>query len=194
LERSTLQNFKQDPEKPGVLYNRGNEYLHYEDTWYVVGSKPDSYVFVYYRGNNDAWRGYGGAVVYTRARSLPAELIPELRAQAAAANMDWDDFTVTDNKCGPRPPAPPSLLAEVEGEVEDSLRSFGKGFTIVERRLAEEVAAEEKVLEDELRAFERALERVERSAAAKVAEEEEAVVRGVEGLLSRLFGGGGGAK
>ena len=35
-------------------------------TRYVLASKPDEYVFIYYLGNNDAWKGYGGATVYTR--------------------------------------------------------------------------------------------------------------------------------
>ncbi len=51
---------------PAVLYNGGNEYLHYEDTWYILSSKPDEYVLVYYVGNNDAWKGYGGGTVYSR--------------------------------------------------------------------------------------------------------------------------------
>lgn len=100
----------------------------------MIASKPDEYVFVYYRGNNDAWRGYGGAVVYTRARSLPREYVPELRRAAEAAGLKWDDFTVTDNTCGPRPPRPPGLLEEVGGDVkraeaaaERQLRSFGRG-------------------------------------------------------------------
>ncbi len=51
---------------PAVLYNGNNEYLHYEDTWYIVASKPDEYVVIYYIGNNDAWKGYGGGTVYTK--------------------------------------------------------------------------------------------------------------------------------
>ena len=43
---------------PALLLNRGNDYLHYEDDWYIVGSKPDVYQFIYYKGNNDAWKGY----------------------------------------------------------------------------------------------------------------------------------------
>ena len=42
-----------------------------EDDWYIIASKPDEYIFIYYRGNNDAWKGYGGATVYTRASALP---------------------------------------------------------------------------------------------------------------------------
>ena len=56
----------QDPVKPAVLRNRGNEYLHYEDDWYILGFKPDKYALIYYKGNNDAWQGYGGATVYTK--------------------------------------------------------------------------------------------------------------------------------
>jgi VDE lipocalin domain len=58
---------------------------------------------IYYRGNNDAWKGYGGAVVYTRAPKLPQEYIPELKAAAEAAGLDWSKFTTTNNTCGPHP-------------------------------------------------------------------------------------------
>ena len=58
-----------------MLYNGGNDYLHYEDTWYILASKPDEYVVVYYIGNNDAWRGYGGGTVYTRYVRLQLYLI-----------------------------------------------------------------------------------------------------------------------
>ena len=51
---------------PAILYNGGNDYLHYEDTWYILASKPNEYVVIYYIGNNDAWKGYGGGTVYTR--------------------------------------------------------------------------------------------------------------------------------
>ena len=57
---------------PAYLRNDNNEYLHYTDDWYILDSKPDKYVVIYYRGNNDAWKGYGGATVYTRcALSIP---------------------------------------------------------------------------------------------------------------------------
>jgi violaxanthin de-epoxidase len=49
-----------------VLWNHDNEYLHYNDDWYILASKPDEYLLIYYKGNNDAWKGYGGATVYTR--------------------------------------------------------------------------------------------------------------------------------
>ena len=45
---------------------------------YILGWKPDKYAVIYYKGNNDAWKGYGGVTVYTRAKSLPEEFIPEI--------------------------------------------------------------------------------------------------------------------
>ena len=53
-------------DNPAILYNGNNEYLHYEDTWYILDSKPDEYVVIFYIGNNDAWQGYGGATIYSR--------------------------------------------------------------------------------------------------------------------------------
>lgn len=51
---------------PAYLRNDNNKYLNYTDDWYILASKPDEYVVIYYKGNNDAWKGYGGATVYTR--------------------------------------------------------------------------------------------------------------------------------
>lgn len=157
IERRTVQRFKQDPSNPAILYNHDNEYLHYEDDWYIIASKPDQYVFVYYIGNNDAWKGYGGAVVYTKADLLPQEYIPELREAAEKVGLDWDQFVVTDNRCGPHPPRR-SLndeVKELEEGFEDNLKSFGRGFTVLEKELVEEVLAEEKVVEEEVREVEK---------------------------------------
>lgn len=51
---------------PGHLHNGDNEFLNYTDDWYVLDFVPDEYAVIYYRGNNDAWAGYGGLTVYTR--------------------------------------------------------------------------------------------------------------------------------
>ena len=51
---------------PAYLRNDNNKYLNYTDDWYILAQKPDEYVVIYYRGNNDAWKGYGGATIYTR--------------------------------------------------------------------------------------------------------------------------------
>lgn len=105
--RDALQRFVQDPKQPGHLINHDNEYLHYEDDWYIIDYADDDnkegvppFAFVYYRGANDAWVGYGGAVVYTRDSKLPQELIPRLREAAKKVNFNFDkDFTITDNTC-----------------------------------------------------------------------------------------------
>ncbi len=64
---------------PAYLRNDNNKYLNYTDDWYILASKPDEYVVIYYRGNNDAWKGYGGATVYTRCvawQSLQGPVLP----------------------------------------------------------------------------------------------------------------------
>lgn len=107
LTRSAIQSFDQDPEKPGILYNHNNEYLHYEDDWYILSWEPDTYILVYYRGRNDAWIGYGGFTLYTRADSVTPELEAKYRPTWEAAvkkvGYDWKDFVYTDNSCKPQP-------------------------------------------------------------------------------------------
>lgn len=102
--RDALQEFVQDPNDPAHLINHDNEYLHYKDDWYIIDyddSDPvNKFAFVYYRGSNDAWDGYGGVVVYTTSPTLPDAIRPRLQKAAAAINFDFDkDFTVTDNSC-----------------------------------------------------------------------------------------------
>ena len=31
-----VQTFEQDPNEGAILYNHDNEYLHYQDDWYVL--------------------------------------------------------------------------------------------------------------------------------------------------------------
>ena len=105
--RDALQEFVQDPNNPAHLINHDNDYLHYQDDWYIVDYAADDnkegtppFAFVYYRGENDAWVGYGGAVVYTRDATLPDVLLPRLREAAKKVNFDFDrDFEKTDNSC-----------------------------------------------------------------------------------------------
>ena len=105
--RDAVQEFVQDPNIPGKLHNGDNDYLHYQDDWYIIDYAADGnkdgvppFAFVYYRGENDAWIGYGGVVVYTRDAKLPEVLKPRLREAAKKVNFDFDkDFGVTDNSC-----------------------------------------------------------------------------------------------
>ncbi|KAF5749198.1 violaxanthin de-epoxidase chloroplastic [Tripterygium wilfordii] len=146
--RSTVQKFVQDPMQPGILYNHDNEYLHYEDDWYIISSKlenkQDDYIFVYYRGRNDAWDGYGGAVVYTRSAVLPESIIPELEKASKNIGRDFNKFIRTDNTCGPEPP----LIERLEKTVEEGEK------TIV--REVEQI--EEEVEKTEMNLFQRLVE------------------------------------
>jgi len=121
----------QEAEHPGILHNRGNEYLHYEDDWYIIAARKNEYVFIYYKGNNDAWQGYGGATVYTRESTFPDKYAPEMRAAAAKVGLKWDDFTLTDNTCKAAPPKQ-KLQEVLAGDIESGLKSFSRGFTVIE--------------------------------------------------------------
>lgn len=118
--RDALQAFVQDPEQAGHLLNHDNEYLHYTDDWWVIDYEYDNngkgvppFAFVYYRGSNDAWDGYGGVVIYTRDSKLPESLKPRLREAAAKVNMDYDkEFTATDNSCPTQSDEQRTLLRE----------------------------------------------------------------------------------
>ncbi|WOL11397.1 hypothetical protein Cni_G20159 [Canna indica] len=122
--RSAVQRFVQDSSQPGILYNHDNEYLHYQDDWYIISSKvenkEDDYIFVYYRGRNDAWDGYGGAVVYTRSAVLPESIVPELEKAAQNVGRDFSKFIKTDNTCGPEPP----LVERLEKTVEEGEKTI----------------------------------------------------------------------
>ncbi|KAJ3675710.1 hypothetical protein LUZ60_004752 [Juncus effusus] len=174
--RSAVQKFVQDPGQPGALYNHDNEYLHYEDDWYIISSKtenkPDDYIFVYYRGRNDAWDGYGGSVLYTRSPTLPPSIVPELERAAKSVGRDFDKFIRTDNTCGPEPPLVERLektvesgekivikeVEELEGEVEELektemtlVKRLGEGLQEVERDVQNFLSKEEMEVLDGLK-------------------------------------------
>ncbi len=204
-ERSDLQRFVQDPELPAALYNHDNEVLHYQDDWYIAAFKKDAYALVYYRGRNDAWDGYGGAVVYTRGATLDPAYVPDLEAAVSRLGLRWADFEQTDNTCAPEPKlavVPPAdldtladdvraLESEAEEGLEDSLQSFSRGFTVLkgrekqaEARARAFVSKEEQILKEEFLAAERKLADMERAAATRD------VLGAPARALLRLFGGG----
>jgi violaxanthin de-epoxidase len=176
--RDALQAFVQDPEQPGHMINHDNEYLHYQDDWWIVDYEYDNndkkvppFAFVYYRGSNDAWDGYGGVVVYTRDSKLPDSLKPRLRAAAAKVNMDYDkDFSATDNTCPTQSNDQRTLLREqfagkvllqTEQQLQSSATRFrGNAVNSVKAQklfFNSETSAVEKAfkkLEDNTKAFE----------------------------------------
>lgn len=112
-----------------------------------IENKPDDYIFVYYRGRNDAWDGYGGAVVYTRSAVLPESIVPELERAANSVGRDFSKFIRTDNTCGPEP----SLVERLEKKVEE-----GEETIVREVEQLEEEA--EKVGKTEMTLFQRLAE------------------------------------
>eukprot|EP01035_Chromulina_nebulosa_P020067 gene20067-26054_t len=99
--KNAIQKFVQDKNQPGHLLNHDNEYLHYNDDWYILDYEKDNFVLVYYRGSNDAWDGYGGSFLYTRSPFLDKKLIPRLTKAVENAKIPykWSDYTLTDNSC-----------------------------------------------------------------------------------------------
>jgi len=118
---------------------------------YILSSKvenqPDDYIFVYYRGRNDAWDGYGGAVVYTRSKTLPENIVPELERAAKSVGRDFSKFIRTDNTCGPEPP----LVERIEKTVEEGERAIVREVEQIEGEV-------EKVGKTELTLLQRLLE------------------------------------
>jgi violaxanthin de-epoxidase len=151
LERTAIQTFDQQ-ENPAVLFNHNNDYLNYTDDWYVLASQPNEYVLIYYKGNNDAWAGYGGATVYSRSPRLPEQYIPEFRAALQKIGRNWDDFIMTDNSCKARmqPKNAADDIARTfeagvntpekaagEGSLEKGLKNVGSKFSAVEQLVAQ---------------------------------------------------------
>lgn len=153
--RGAVQRFVQDPAQPAILYNHDNEYLHYQDDWYILSSKienkEDDYIFVYYRGRNDAWDGYGGAVIYTRSKVVPETIVPELERAAKSVGRDFSTFIRTDNTCGPEPALVDRIektvekgekiivdeVKELEGELEGEVQELEKEEETLVKRLAD---------------------------------------------------------
>ena len=172
--RDALQRFVQDPKQPGHLINHDNEYLHYEDDWYIIDYAEDDnkegvppFAFVYYRGANDAWVGYGGAVVYTRDSKLPEELIPRLREAARKVNFDYDkDFVATDNTCLELEKGEAVLLREqFAGKMALQTEQQLQAATVRARNNAvNNVKAQALFISDELNQVESAVEILEKKA------------------------------
>jgi violaxanthin de-epoxidase len=102
---------------------------------------------VYYQGRNDAWDGYGGAVVYTRSAVLPESIVPELEKAAKSVGRDFSKFIRTDNTCGPEPP----LVERLEKTVEEGEKTIIKEVEEIEEKV-------EKAGKTELSLFQRLTE------------------------------------
>ena len=193
--RDAIQEFVQDPKQPGHLANHDNEYLHYQDDWYIIDYAEDGnkegvppFAFVYYRGANDAWVGYGGAVVYTRDSKLPQELIPRLREAAKKVNFDYDKAIQTEAQIqaaivNARGNAVNSVKAQkmlVEGDIAGAEKAFDElekkainfekeivkdvvsPLEKIEKEIVKDATLVEKKLEEEVNIVEEEVEEVEK--------------------------------
>lgn len=184
--RDALQRFVQDPKQPAHLINHDNDYLNYQDDWWIIDYEPDNspsgtppFALVYYRGSNDAWVGYGGAVVYTRDSKLPESLIPRLREGAKKINFDFDkDFEITDNTCKTLEKGEEVLLREkfagkMAIQTEEQLQQQA---VLARKNAVNAVKAQELFLEDEVTQVEKAFVTLEK----KAVEFEKEIVNEVE--------------
>jgi len=189
LERHAVQRFVQDPKEPGHLQNYDNEYLHYQDDWYILDSsdkKGEEFVLVYYRGRNDAWDGYGGGFLYTRAAATPDAIKPRVAAALAKGlpeRMQLSQWEFTDNACPAAGDAAAKLkLREAYASKELLLgeQKLQQVLTLERNQIGDEVVKEEKELSTEAQ---RAVSRLEKQIEAYergLAAEEQKVVKAVE--------------
>ncbi|CAI0433848.1 unnamed protein product [Linum tenue] len=191
ITRNAEQRFSQDPMQPGALYNHDNEYLHYQDDWYILSSKieqkADDYVFVYYRGRNDAWDGYGGAVVYTRSAVLPESIVPELERAAKSVGRDFSKFIKTNNTCGPEP----ALVERLEKTVEEGEKTIIREVEEIEEQVLEAEKTEQTLFQRLAEGF-KELQQDEEYFLRELSKEEMDLLNGLKmeaSELEKLFGG-----
>jgi len=146
VTRYTVQEFIQDEKQPGILYNHDNEFLHYQDDWYILGAKKDAYAVVYYRGSNDAWDGYGGAVVYTREPAFPKKYSKEVDEALQKVGLSFKDFKLTDNSCR----AAETKIEEIKNDLVFVESKVATGVQSTEQNLFKEVTKDVSLLETEV--------------------------------------------
>lgn len=146
---------------------------------------------MYYRGTNDAWDGYGGAVVYSTKPELDPAYVPELTKLAEKVGVNFSDFVVTDNSCKPAEPLRMSKIADLDtlgDDVRVVEKDLGRGVRTGSRFLGREA----RILSDEVGRDARLLSREvgrDAIAAEKEVERDVAVRRSasVEGFASSRF-------
>jgi len=172
VTRYTVQEFVQDSKVPGILYNHDNEFLHYQDDWYILGARDEAYVVVYYRGSNDAWDGYGGAVVYSREPRLPRKYYKEVDESLGKVGLKFKDFELTDNSCK----AAETKLEELEADLVLVETRAASGLLDLERGFVKEITKDVVAVEGEVIKEEKAVVNY-------VIKEEQAV----ENFVQKLF-------
>ena len=147
-ERGDVQRFYED-DKKAIFLNRGNPEtkLHYQDDWIIpkdgfYADEEKGVAFVYYRGTNDAWDGYGGAVVYATEPKLRPEFVPRMKQAAKKVNVDWSKMVFTDNSC--------KAQEDVKVTNVNDLDTLGDDVKAVEKVIAKDVKKFEKTIERDI--------------------------------------------
>jgi len=206
--RDTVQRFIQRPDKPALLENHDNDYLHYQDDWYILdadaAAKDDkAFVLVYYRGSNDAWDGYGGAVLYTKSPTVPAQIRNRVKAACQAAGLDFSQFKEVDNTCKQgtydanllREKYASKMLITAEKNAEMAIASEATSIRSAASRQSGPVLQNinktltryEKELRKDLYAIEKSVEKVEKTVAEDVSLLENMVEKDIEFALRKEF-------
>jgi len=192
FKRETVQNFKVDAKRPGVLYNHDNDYLHYQDDWYILDhadekDKDKGFVLVYYRGRNDAWDGYGGAVLYTRSRTVPESIVPRVQKSCKLAGLDFNKFIRTDNTCNEIVDAGRLQRRFVTRNVEAAELSVAEQLTQARRFVTDSVQNQRgSVLQEiskDTRVAQKRLESMSKDFVVELDKEEQNLLRWLTGLL-----------
>lgn len=117
-----------------------------QDDWYVLAAKKDAYAVIYYRGSNDAWDGYGGAVVYTREPRFPKQYTKEVDDALQKIGLKFKDFELTDNSCR----AAETRVEEIRNDLVFVESKVAGGLVNVEKGALETVTKDVRLLESEM--------------------------------------------
>jgi hypothetical protein len=85
-----------------TMHTEGKMYgLKFDENWYIVGESDGKgdvppFVLVAYKGHT-LQGNYEGSFVYSKEPQLPEAAVPAVRAAAAKAGLNWDDYTRIDN-------------------------------------------------------------------------------------------------
>lgn len=205
--RDTIQRFIQKPGKPALLENHDNEYLHYQDDWYILDAdaaapEDKAFVLVYYRGSNDAWDGYGGAVLYTKSPTVPSSIRQRVQAACETAGLDFSRFKFVDNTCKVgaynatllREKYASKMLIVAEKNAENAIASeatsvrsaaasavAGRGPAL--QSISKTLSNYERELRKDLKAVEKSVEKVEKTLSEDISLLENVVEKDIEAVL-----------
>lgn len=79
-------------------------------------------------------------MLYTRSKTVPETIVPELERSAKSIGRDFSTFIRTDNTCGPEPP----LVERLEKTVEEGERTIIREVQEIEGGIEGEVEELEK--------------------------------------------------